>query len=256
MVTKLLSASALLAVAGVASGAAFQINTIDAGLAAGSLGAPITWSHTTNGAAYNNGAGSDNPPSPSLIDLSAAVGFDSYIAIDPVGPSTAHTTNNPPDGYQALGPGNIITPAGQSSVFGASGVNGSLGGVWFNANASGGFVTSGAGDRMFIAQISLRPNASAPTTAGILANIKDGGTISPDGSLGTIKFGLANASSNNGLWGQRYHLEAVGRTISGVSAAFNGGTSWAIYIVATPIPAPGAVGLAGLAGLAAIRRRR
>jgi len=257
MVTKLLSASALLAVAGVASGAAFNVNTIDAGQVAGALGAPITWSHGTNGAAYNNGSnGGDGPPSPTLIFNIAAAAFDSYIAIDPVGPSTGNTSSNSNDGYQALGPGNVITPTGQTSVLGAVGTNGSLGGVWFNANAQGGFVTSGPGDRLFMSQISLRPGATAPTTEGILANIKDAGTASSDGALGTLKFGAANASNNGGLWGQSYYLDFVTRTIANVNANFNGGTSYAIYIVALPIPGPGAAGLAGLAGLVAMRRRR
>lgn len=251
MMAKLFCASALLAAAGAANGAVFGVNTIDAGgVTGGSLGSPITWTHATNSNSYNNGAGSDLPPSPALIDLSAAVGFDSYIAIDPNGPSTGNTTTNPPDGYQCLGPGNVITPTGQSSVF----ASGSLSGVWFNAAAGGGFVNSGAGDRIMIAQISLRPGSSGLSTAGVLANIKDAGTVNPNGSLGSLRFGLANATNNGGLWGQSYYLDTVTRTISGVSAAFNGGTSYAVYIVA--VPAPGAAGLAGLAGLVAIRRRR
>jgi len=252
MMAKLFCASALLAAAGAANGAVFGVNTVDAGgIPGGALGSPITWTHATNGAAYNNASNAgDGPVSPTLIFNIPAAEFDSYIAIDPVGPSTGNSTSSSTDGYQALGPGNVIVPTGQTTVLSS----GSLGGVWFNAAAGGGFVNSGAGDRLFITQLSLRPGSSGLDTAGLLVNIKDAGTANPNGSLGSLKFGLANATNNGGLWGQSYYLDTVVRTISNVNTNFNGGTSYAVFIVA--VPAPGAAGIAGLAGLVAIRRRR
>lgn len=193
MVTKLLSASAILAVAGVASGATFGVNTVDAGgVTGGSLGNPITW---TGGAAFNPGTGSNFPASPNGIFGNAAVEFDSYVAIDPIGPSTASSTSSSPDGYQALGPSNIINPTSPTTIF----QNDRLTGIWFNAGAGGGFVNSGPGDRIFIAQITLRAaSAGTLTTAGVLVNIKDAGTANPNGTLGALRFGLANATNNGG----------------------------------------------------------
>jgi MYXO-CTERM domain-containing protein len=245
MVTKLLSASAILTVAGMASGATFGVNTIDAGgVTGGSLGAPITW---TGGAAFNPGTGSDRPASPNGIFGVAALGVDSYVAIDPIGPSTASSTTSSTDGYQAAGPSNIISPTSPTTIFQAD----RLTGIWFNTAQ----VQSGPGDRLFIAQITLRA-ASAGTlnTAGVLVNIKDAGTVNADGELGALKFGLANATNNGGKWGQSYYLTTVARPATGATGAFVGGTSYAIYVQA--VPTPGAAGLAGLAGLVALRRRR
>jgi hypothetical protein len=247
MMAKLVCASALLVAAGAANGAVFGVNTVDAGgVSGGSLGNPITWS---GGAAYNPATGGDRPPSQFAGAPGSAAFFDSYVAIDPNGPSVGASgaSSTATDGYAAQGPSNIINPTAPTTIFQAD----RLTGIWFNTAP----VLSGPGDRVFIAQITLRA-ASAPTltTAGVLVNIKDAQTANPNGSLGALRFGLANASNNSGLWGQSYYLDAVARPVSGVNATFNGGTSFAIYVVA--IPTPGAAGLAGVAGLVALRRRR
>lgn len=194
-------------VAGAADGAAFQVNLIDAGgVVGGSLGSPITWS---GGAAFNPGGQANTPP-----DQSAAPGnpnapafLDSYVAIDPIGPSFPESASSAADGYTALGPSNIIGPTAPTTIFQTD----RLTGVWFNAGANGGFVTSGVGpsglDRMFIAQISLRPSSSDPATQGLMVNIKDAGTLNSDGELGALRFGAASATNNNGKWGQSYYLD-------------------------------------------------
>jgi hypothetical protein len=245
MMAKLVCASALLVAAGAANGAVFGVNTVDAGgVTGGSLGNPITW---TGGAAFNPAQGSDRPPS--QFAAPASVFFDSYVALDPNGPSVASTgaSSTATDGYAAQGPSNIINPTSPTTVFQSD----RLTGIWFNT----ALVNSGPGDRLFIAQITLRA-ASAGTlnTAGVLVNIKDAQTVNPNGSLGALRFGLANASNNSGLWGQSYYLDAVARPATGATGAFVGGTTYAIYVVA--IPTPGAAGLAGVAGLVALRRRR
>ncbi len=249
MVTKLLSASAILTVAGMASGATFGVNTVDAGgVNGGSLGNPITW---TGGAAYNPATGGDRPPSQFAGTPGSAPFFDSYVALDPKGPSVGASgaSSTATDGYAAQGPSNIINPSSPTTIFQAD----RLTGIWFNTSP----VQSGPGDRLFIAQITLRAaSASSLTTAGVLVNIKDAGTANADGELGALKFGVANASNNGGKWGQSYYLTAIGTAVSGVNSTFNGGTSFAIYVQAVPVPTPGAAGLAGLAGLVALRRRR
>ncbi len=239
--------------AGVAHGAAFQVNTIDAGgVQGGSLGNPITW---TGGAAFNPGAGSNFPPSPNAIFASPAVGFDSYVAIDPNGPSTASSTSSSTDGYQSLGPSNIIGPTSPTTIFQTD----RLTGIWFNAGANGGFVTSGVGptgmDRMFIAQISLRPTSSDPTTQGVLVNIRDAGTQNSDGELGALRFGAANATNNNGKWGQSYYLDFVRRFNPSIFPVTPPPpAAYEIYIVA--VPGAGTATTLALVGVAALRRRR
>lgn len=259
MVTKLLCASAVLAVAGAANAATFRINVVDAGGVAGGTGSPITWSHASNGTSYNNGSvAGNNPPTASLGQSLPASMFDSYIAIDSRGPSTPNSTSSSNDGYSSSGPGNYIgLSSADSNAFRASGANGSLIGVWFNTfDTSSTADLLGAGiDSLFLGQISLRSGSTAPTTQGLVVNIKDNAPgQNPDGVLGALRFGEANATNNGGAWGQSYYLAVRTRTIAGVNANFNGGTTYEIYVAT--IPTPGAASVAGLAGLVALRRRR
>ncbi|MFM9958504.1 MAG: hypothetical protein ACKVZJ_10535 [Phycisphaerales bacterium] len=251
--TTWLAMTALGAPAALGAVTPFELNRIDAGgIPGGSLGNPITWSPAH--AAYNPVFGGNIPPSPQGIAGNAALGFDSYLALDPIGPSTAASCTTCSDGYTASGPSNILFPtATPTTPFGV----GSLSGVWFNAGTGGGWVSSGPQSRVFIAQVTLLAGTPEPTTLGIIANIRDAGTLSPTGELGTLKFGAANASNNNGLWGQSYYLEVEQRLgpsifpISPPASAF----VYAIYVRAIPAPGVGvAVALAG--GVLAFRRRR
>ncbi len=234
--------------------APFGVNLIDCGgIPGGSLGSPITWSPAN--LAFNPGTGSNFPPSPEAIYGNPALGVDSYVAIDPVGPSIETSDINPAEGYQSLGPTNLLNPAATPTTpFGP----GSLSGIWFSAGANGGFVSSTnlifQRHYLMIAQVTLRPGTSEPTTAGLLVNIKDGGTLNPDGELGAIRFGEANASDNAGKWGQAYYLQAVARDAFGATGAFVGGTTYTIYVVA--VPAPEAASLLALLGAVSLRCRR
>ncbi|MFM9958507.1 MAG: hypothetical protein ACKVZJ_10550 [Phycisphaerales bacterium] len=261
MVTKLLSASAVLALAGAASAAPFAINTVDVGgIPGGSLGAPITWTGPAGtgatGAAFNPATGGNFAPAQQSIAGNAAIGWDSYAMFDGLGRSTASSCTTCSDGYTATSPSNAIFPnATPTTFFGATGANGSLSGVYFNAGAGGGFVSSGPTDRFFIAQITLRAGSSVPTTQGALINIKDSGTLNADGELGTLRFGLANASNNAGKWGFAYYLDFRATPATGLTGAFaTGAISYEIFVA--QVPTPGAAGLAGIAGLVALRRRR
>ncbi|MFM9958505.1 MAG: hypothetical protein ACKVZJ_10540 [Phycisphaerales bacterium] len=254
------AACAALGATGAAQGAGqpFQVNTIDAGgIPGGSLGNPITW---TGGAAFNPATGGNSPPAQQSIAGNAALQFDSYVAIDPIGPSRPNINPvEPPDDYTALGPSSIIFPtATPTTPFGSS----SLSGVWFNAGANGGWIASGpapqeplpGSQQMFIAQITLRAGSSEPTTQGLLVNIRDFGTVSTTGELGELRFGIQNASNNGGKWGQSYYLSSRSRPADGLTGSFVGAVSHAIFVIA--IPAPGAAGMLSIAGLAASRRRR
>ncbi|MFM9958506.1 MAG: hypothetical protein ACKVZJ_10545 [Phycisphaerales bacterium] len=246
-----LSILALGASTALGAGAPFQINTIDAGgIPGGSLGNPITW---TGGAAFNPATGGNFPPAQQAIAGNAAIGWDSYLAIDPRGRSFGNLKPfNPVEGYTALGPTSIIYPtATPTTPFSAS----SLSGVWFNAGAGGGFVTSGSNENiMFIAQITLRAGSSVPTTDGVLVNIRDFGTVSTTGELGALKFGAQNATNNSGKWGQAYFLDLRVTPTTGLVGAFANATSYEVLVRA--VPGPGAAGAMMLVGVAAARRRR
>lgn len=234
--------------------ASFGMNVVDCGgIPGGSLGSPITWSPAN--AAFNPGAGSNFPASPNGIFGNAALGVDSYVALDPFGPSVASSTTNAEAGYQCLGPSNLLNPTATPTTPFAPG---SMSGLWFNVGANGGFVQSTnhifQRHYLMIAQITLRAGTSEPTTAGVLVNIRDAGTINPDGELGAIRFGEANASDNGGKWGQAYYLQAFGRAATGATGAFVGGTTYSIYVVA--VPGPGSVGVIAAAGLVAVKCRR
>lgn len=253
MVTKLLFASSVLAVAGAAQGAAWATNTVSAGVLAGDLGAPITWTHATNGAAFNPAAGGLFAPAPDSMDLSINLRTDSYLGMDSVGPSNAGDLSVSGDGYQS---NNSLGTTSASVGFAATGGNGQVQGGWFST----AFINSGAGDKVFVLRLSLRPGSSEPTTTGLFVNVKDGADLvdpNAPGDLGAVRFGLANASNNGGAWAQAYYLDFVTTPISGLTgnnAAFNGGLTYDIFVVA--VPAPGAASIAGLAGLVALRRRR
>ena len=263
MMAKLVCASALLAVAGAANAAQFGINVVDAGGVPGGLGAPITWSHPTNAASYQNGSvAGNNPPTQGLVFGLPAAGFDSYIAIDSIGPSTPESSTGANDGYTSAGPGNYLgvsssdTNAFRATTAGAPRV-GSIIGVWFNTFVTQSSTAAGFGDHaIFIGQVTLRSGSSALDTAGLLINVIPGSSTDPSqGVLGTVRFGAANASNNGGLWNQFYYLDVKTRAATGLPAAFSGATTYEIYVVSL-VPTPGAAGLAGLAGVAALRRRR
>lgn len=230
---------------------AFGVNVVDAGLIpGGTFGAPLTWSPALP--AYQSTVGGNTPPTPNAVFSIPSLGFDTYLALDANGPTLASSTSSSADGYQSSGPTGFNPPTGSSGPF----LAGACGGTWYNVAVGGGFVDSGSLNRIFLAQITLRPGSSAPVTDGLFINVRDFGVVSPNGQLGAVKFGIENASNAGGLWGQYYYLERVGRSVSGVNATFNGGTAWEIYVRATTVPTPG-FGGALLAGVCVgVRRRR
>lgn len=236
---------------GAAGGQSFQLNVIDAGgIPGGTLGKPITWTPST--LAYNPGIGSNFPPSPNAIFGSENLEFDSYIAIDPIGPSTSSSTSSSVEGYQSLGPTNLLNPTGSPTT---PFLAGKLTGLWFNTSSNGSWVTAGPENRIFIAQISLAPGSSGPTTEGLMVNIRDGRPgQDPNGVLGALRFGIDNASNNSGNWAQSYHLKAFGRPITSASPAFIGGTCWDIFVVVAPSPC--SAGLLGVGGLIGVAQRK
>lgn len=257
----LIGVSGVLLVSVPAMGAPFRVNVIDAGGVPGSLGAPIRWTHPTNGAAYNNASVAGNgPPTPELWDALPAVQHDSFIALDTYGPGTPAGPIEPVVPQFPVGPGLYIglSPT-DSNAFRASGGNGSLIGVWFNTfdvPSCSGWLAAGQ-DSVFIAQITLRPGSSFPETAGVMVNIKDSRPgQDPNGVLGAVRFGEANSSNNGGLWAQNYYLTVRARTTLGVNTAFNGGTTYEVYLVSLPVPGPGGAALAAALGLVSLRRRR
>lgn len=225
----------------VGSSIPFEMNVVDAGgIPGGSLGSPITW---FGGAAYQAPNGNDFPPDASQIPFDPSLEWDSYIAMDSIGPSS--TTN--PVGHTAAAPSGVLPP---TPIFGAS----SLSGVWFNSAWVPSSTTLTADHGVFVAQVTLRPGSSVPTTTGVIVGLRDAGTANPNGELGVLRFGLANATNNGGLWGQSYYLNWTARQATGLGAPFGGATSYAIYVQA--VPGPGAAGLLGLGAMLASRRAR
>lgn len=188
--------------------------------------------------------------------------------MDPRGPTVAYDDggiNIAVGGYSsnsslgAINPGNTATSTGlraglaQGVWFSTSFVNSSVEFPPFSAPYAGSFYGL---DHMFIMNLTLRPGASAPTTQGLVVNVRDGAEIdhpTAPGHLGALRFGIKNAHNNSGLWSQSYYLDWMQRVVIDLSVTFNGGTSYAIYIVA--IPAPGA-GFVLLAAMPVPARRR
>ncbi len=264
---KVVSATALLAAAGAANAAFFEVRSADAG----SLGSPITASGTLfNSSAPGNG---NFGPSGDAIEASAAnqyLGFDSYVAVD-VGPSLAGDIGTKGDGFQA-NPGDI-------SSIGLTVGGTSVAGVWFMDPASArpevGSVANalfGGADALFLGRFSFRSTTTQPTGTlslganGLVVDIRDPGTVGV-GSGATdsllVRFNAFGAGVAQGLDGgsltthpTAYEYQLV--EVVTQAGPLPGGTArfeiHDLYVV--QIPTPGALALFGAAGLAAARRRR
>lgn len=250
MVTKLLCASTVVALAGAAQAASFQLNLMDAGVIQGSIGAPVTWTPATQASYASSSA--VVAPSADDIDGNAKLQFDNYFGMDTNGQSNGGDPNVKGDGYSSNN-GLIIVSSDVSTGFG----NGQAFGVWGSTSfVNSGTTHFGGADSLFVMNLTLRAGSSDPTTAGVIAEIQDGAD-SVGGKFVTLKFGAANAATAPGLTGS-YYLDWIktGVTTAQTNATFNGGTNYQIFIVQAAVPAPGVAGVAGLAGLTVIRRRR
>ncbi len=265
-----LTVAALLASTATVRADPFQVNVCDAGVVPGSIGNPVTWTPALGSFQDSRGSSGVFPPAPEG-PLTPSEMYDNYFSMDPAGPPLPGdgNPNTIGDGYITIVSLGAVNPGASGSTTTMSGFRAGIAqGVWFST----AFITSGdqvsipdgtyTGNltgiqHMFVLNLTLRPGASPPTTNGLVVNIRDGADIdqpTANGSLGPLRFGLANASNNGGRWHQSYYLDYLTRTVSGINATFNGGTSYAIYIVAVPEPGAGVIG-AFLTMLLAPRRR-
>lgn len=243
--------------------AGFQLNSCDAGVLPGTIGNPITWTPASGSFTDSRGpTGIFAPTADGAANTPGGV-YDNYFGMDPNGP-TVPGDGNPNtlgDGYSSNATLLTIDPLTYPPVTTGVGFRaGIVQGPWFSTT----FVNSRAHpefaglDALFILNLTLRPGSSAPATTGIVVNIRDGANGDKSGVpgvLGAVKFGPQNASNNAGQWAQSYYLDWVAKPVSGLNATFDGGTSYAIYLVA--VPGPGAGTMAGLlACRLALRRRR
>lgn len=264
---KVVSATALLAAAGAANAAFFEVRSVDTN----SLGSPIV---TSSALFQSTAPGAGNfGPSEATIDASSAnqnAAFDSYVAID-VGPSFGGT-NAKGDGFGA-NPGDI------SSIGNPFGVANQIGAVWYmdpqGARPEVGSVPNslfGGADALFVGRFSFRSTTTTPTGTlslganGVVVDIRDPGTVgvgSPATDSLLVRFSAIGAPVQSGLDGgsltthptaNAYQLVEVVSTAGPLS----GGTArWEIHdLYVVQVPTPGALALFGAAGLAAARRRR
>ncbi len=213
-----ITCAAGLLVAASGANAAFSLNSVDLGGDAASFGSPIT----TSTSYYQDAFGNNYAATQVFIGAFPSLASDSYICMDPVGPSTAT--------YQAAAPGGS-TPGFSSTAGHFDAANAVTGGYF-----TGGGVASGTdpfgGNGVMIAQLTtdgaltgdnIRVNTSGDQTGTFSLELNGAG----EGGL----FALAFAGADNGF-----------------------GTEWQIWV--TDAPTPGAAALLGLAGLAGVRRRR
>lgn len=264
---KVVSATALLAAAGAANAAFFEVRSVDAG----SLGSPIAASSALfNSTAPGNG---NFGPSADAIELSPAqqnLAFDSYVGID-VGPSFGGAPDVKGDGFQA-NPGDI-------SSIGLAVGPGSVSGVWFmdpaGARPEVGSVSNslfGGADALFLGRFTFRTTTGATPSGtlslganGVVVDIRDPGTAgvgSPATDSLLVRFTAFGVTADTGLDGGSLttHPTAYGyQLVEVVTQANNpsGNARWEIHdLYVVQIPTPGALALFGAAGLAAARRRR
>lgn len=262
---KVVSATALLAAAGAANAAFFEVRSVDAG----SLGSPMV----ASSALFQSAAGGNFGPTEFSIDGNSPgqqdPTFDSYVAID-VGPSFGGGAGKG-NGFQA-NPGDI------GSIGNPFAVANQVGGVWFmdpeGARPEVGSVAQaafGGADGLFVGRFTFRSTTTQPTGTislganGVVVDIRDPGTVGV-GSAATdsllVRFNAFGATVEEGLDGGSLttHPTAYGYQLVQVistGANPNGSARWEIHdLYVVQIPTPGALALFGAAGLAAARRRR
>lgn len=221
----------VLSAAPLVSGAVYTLNLVDCGGIPGSLGNPITW---TGGSPAAPTTVDLRPPTAAEILIDPSLARTSYFAMDSLGLSSPTYTSNR-DIF--LLPGSSITANSASGIF----------------LRQTGATPSGPGDRIIIMSLMVRTaSAGSLTTQGVLVNLRDSVATHPDGVLGAVRFGAANASNNSGLWAQSYYLDAV--VIPDTSGGFPTFVQYEISVVAVPAPSTAALGI--IAGFYTRRRAR
>jgi hypothetical protein len=251
MMTKLVSAAAVLAIAGsaLAQGSAWNFRgTLDLGnspLVVGGVGIVPSTSFFNDGFGNTNGG-----PNPAFIGQPFApnIAFDSYWAVGS-GPTTAENPNaNSP--YAGSGLPFVATADKAES-------NGGFATPGVGADATLKEVNGVEGWALFIGRLTTIGEGSELLT-------KDGG--SPFGSIGIFNGGgqtpvqmTLNGAGVAGPGGLDGSIQQTYWFVSEVTeTTLADGTAIRVHDLyfTTAIPTPGAVALFGLAGLAAARRRR
>jgi len=278
VMVKLVSAVALLAAAGAAQAAFFEVRSVDTS----SLGSPIS---TSSALFQSTAAGNSTIGGPSADAIEGnqaswglasaanqALAYDSYVAID-VGPSFGGDIDVKGDGFQA-------NPGDLSSIGNPFGAANSISALWFMDPAGPrpivGSVNNalfGGADALFVGRFTFRATGGAIPNGtltlgqnGVAIDIRDPGTLGV-GSPATdtlilnftsfntpVQIGLDAGSLTNHAAAYEYELRTVVTNVGPFGAGTARFQVHDMYIV--QIPTPGATALLGLAGLAAIRRRR
>lgn len=258
---KLASAAALLAAAGAAQAAFFEVVSVDTS----SLGSPISYTGTL----FNPAAGSTlGSPAPDLMDLQAALQYDSYVAID-VGPGTPGTATSG-DGFHAnpgdlAGIGNPFANAGQISALwfmDPQGPRPAVGSTTVNSKFDGA-------DFLFLGRFVFRSSTGLAQGSlslgdnGVVVDIRDPGTVgvgAPATDTLLVRFNAFNSDVSSGLDGGSLTNHPTAYTYQlrlNESRVTVGTFNYLVYdLKVVQIPTPGAIALFGAAGLAAARRRR
>lgn len=209
------------------SDAAFRLTFVDLGGGGGLSGSPI---EITSGVGnfYQDAAGDNYAPTAADIMMHPSLQWDSYIAIDSIGPSTPTYTSMAPGGSQ---------PPGFDANNGHFDTVGSLEGGWSGDAQAVGNPLFGGSLTAFFAQLTV---PVGETVSGASVVVTTTGNL--PGNSGTRTLTLDGAP-NGRLCGISYKGDT---TIYGDS----------YYCYIYEIPAPGAAGVIGIGMLGMMRRRR
>lgn len=225
------------ALASSASALPFQAFQISAGGQPGVQGLPVI---VTGGTIHQDPMGDDQPPASTAIGSLPALEYDSYIALDSIGPST-----------------NIYSSAGAMISSPPYAIPGALSGQWGNGGGVPSSVTGlfGVFESVFVSRLVVTAESQVDGQLLVASVIDEGGPLTVMSDL-TIVNAFARPSERGG--GAEYRFLGL-RTLSPFAAhgAGLGGTFdvYDIYLV-REIPTPGTLALCGCLLVRAAFRRR
>lgn len=213
----------------------FQAFQVSAGGGMGPPGQPVT---VTGGVVHQDPMGDDSPPASTAIAGQPSLEFDSYVALDSLGPSTAMYSS----AAALISAQPFVTPGALSGQWGnPGGVPSSLTGLF------------GVDESVFVARLVVTAGAMVDGPLLVGSVLDEGGPETIESEL-TILDNWARPAERGG--GAEYLFVGL-RSVSPFAAQALGSPTFDVYDIylVRQIPAPGAGSLCVI-GLLALRRRR